>query len=200
MTDQAKNSRRIAKGNYTRKRNILIKSIETSQGIEVVETNYAKLVDTWQELERKHLEYVNLLTDEHLVDEEELWMTEVEEKYSNAFNRKVKYVENVTESEKATREHATRQEAIDNAKVKRNTARAVFEASYQSSSIVVGVTSAVFKIGSKFLIKIFFRTFYKNGFSELVKILVIILVFRIGFNAFHKNGFYDEKNFNFLIP
>ena len=168
MTDQAKNSRRIAKGNYTRKRNILIKSIETSQGIEVVETNYAKLVDAWQELERKHLEYVNLLTDEHLVDEEELWMTEVEEKYSNAFNRKVKYVENVTESEKATREHATRQEAIDNAKVKRNPARAVFEASYQSSSIVVGVTSAVFKIGSKFLIRIFFRTFYKNGFTKMV--------------------------------
>ena len=134
MTDQAKNSRRIAKGNFTRKRNILIKSIETSQGIEVVETNYAKLVDAWEELERKHLEYVNLLTDEHLVDEEELWMTEVEEKYSNAFNRKVKYVENVTASEKATREHATRQEAIDNAKVKRNTARAVFEASYQSIS------------------------------------------------------------------
>ena len=73
----------------------MIKSIETSQGIEVGETNYAKLVDAWEELEGKHLEYVNLLTDEHLVDEEEIWMTEVEEKYSNAFNRKVKYVENV---------------------------------------------------------------------------------------------------------
>ena len=134
MTDKAKNSRRIAKGNFTRKRNILIKSIETSQGIEVVETNYSKLVDAWEELEGKHLEYVNLLTDEHLVDEEEIWMTEVEEKYSDAFNRKVKYVENVTTSEKATREHAARQEAIDNAKVKRNTARAVFEASYESIS------------------------------------------------------------------
>ena len=93
-----------------------------------------KLVDAWEELEGKHLEYVNLLTDEHLVDEEEIWMTEVEGKYSNAFNRKVKYVENVTTSEKAKREHAARQEAIDNAKVKRNTARAVFEASYESIS------------------------------------------------------------------
>ena len=65
------------------------------------------------------------------------------------------------------------------------------------SSIIDGGTSAVFKIGSKFLIRIFFRTFYKNGFSELVIILVIILVFRIGFSAFHKNGYYDEKNFNF---
>ena len=36
------------------------------------------------------------------------------------------------------------------------------------SSIVVGGTSPVFKIGSKFLIRIFFRTFYKNGFSKLV--------------------------------
>ena len=82
MTDQAKNSRRIAKGNFTRKRNILIKSIETSQGIEVVETNYVKLVDAWEELERKHLEYVNLLTDEHLVDKEE-------NNYSNAFMLKM---------------------------------------------------------------------------------------------------------------
>ena len=108
----------------------MIKSIETSQGIEVVETNYAKLVDAWEEHGGKHLEYVTLLTDEHLVDEEEFWMAEVEEKYSNAFNRKVKYVENVTTSEKATPEHAARQKAIDNAKVKRNTARAVFEALY----------------------------------------------------------------------
>ena len=79
MTDQAKNSRRIAKGKFTRKRNILIKSIETGQGIKVhvVETNYAKLVDAWEELEGKHLEYVNLLTDEHLVDEEEIWILNV---------------------------------------------------------------------------------------------------------------------------
>ena len=68
------------------------------------------------------------------------------------------------------------------------------------SSIIIDNLSTDFKIGSKFLIRIFFRTFYKNGFSELVKILVIILVFRIGFSAFHKNGYYDEKNFNFLIP
>lgn len=141
MTDQAKNSRRIAKENFTRKRNILIKSLETSQGIEVVETNHAKLLHAWEEPEWKHLEYVNLLTDEHLVDEEEIWMAEVEEKYSNAFNRKVKYVQNITTSEKATREHAARQEAIDNAKVKRHTARTVFEASHESISHVLQTIS-----------------------------------------------------------
>ena len=108
--------------------------METNQGIGVVETNYAKLVDAWEELEGKHLEYVTLLTDEDLVNEAEVWMAEVEEKYSNAFNRKVKYVENVITSEKATREHAARQEAIDNAKVRRKTAHAVFEASYESIS------------------------------------------------------------------
>ena len=70
----------------------------------------------------------------------------------------------------------------------------------RDSSIEHGCLSTVFKIGSKFLIRIFSRTFYKNGFSELVIILVIILVLRIGFSAFHKNDCYDEKNFNFLIP
>ena len=59
---------------------------------------------------------------------------DIEEKYSNAFNHKVKYVENVTTSEKATCKHTACQVAIDNAKVKRNTARAVFEASYESIS------------------------------------------------------------------
>ena len=38
--EEAKSKCTSAKGQFTRKRNFLIKSIESDQGIEVVETNY----------------------------------------------------------------------------------------------------------------------------------------------------------------
>ena len=62
--EEAKSKRTTAKGRFTRKRNFLLKSIESDQGIEVVETNYAKLTEAHDELEGKHETYVKLLTDE----------------------------------------------------------------------------------------------------------------------------------------
>lgn len=45
------------------------------------------------------------MIDEYLVDKEEIWMIEVEEKYCNVFNCKVKYVENVIISEEVMCEY-----------------------------------------------------------------------------------------------
>ena len=68
------------------------------------------------------------------------------------------------------------------------------------SRIGIGGLNADFKIGSKFLIRIFLRTFYKNGFLELVKILVIIFVISIGSTLFTEMvilmiNFYHQKTF-----
>ena len=71
--EKAKGKRTTAKGRFTRKRNFLIKSIENGQGIEPVETNYAKLAEAYDELEGKHETYIDLLPDEQ---SEEAWMTE----------------------------------------------------------------------------------------------------------------------------
>ena len=79
----------------------------------------------------------------------------------------------------------------------------MFQVFICQSSIVVGGTSPVFKIGSKFLIRIFSelisKMIFKIGFRFWIRFFI-----RLDFNAFHrngfKNGFYDEKNFNFLIP
>ena len=131
--EEAKSKRTTAKGRFTRKRNFLIKSIESDQGIEVVETNYAKLAEAYDELEGKHETYVELLTDEQC-EEAEAWMTGVQEKFNDATDRKIKYVVQITLKERRTREDAERQRYIDRARTKRNTARAVFEASYKSIS------------------------------------------------------------------
>ena len=107
--EEAKGKRKTAKGRFTRKRNFLIKSIENDQEIEPVETNYAKLAEVYDELERKHGTYIDLLPDEQS-EEAEVWMTEVQEKFNDATNRKVKYVEQITLKERTTREDAERQE------------------------------------------------------------------------------------------
>ena len=68
-------------------------------------------------------------------EEAETWMTAVQEKFNDATNRKIKYVEQITLKERTTREDAERQEYIGKARTtRRSTARAVFEASYKSIS------------------------------------------------------------------
>ena len=100
--EEAKSKRTSAKGRFTRKRNVLIKSIESDQGIEVVETNYAKLTKVYDEIEDKHETYVELLPDEQS-EEAEAWMTGVQEKFNDATDRKIKYVEQITLKERRTR-------------------------------------------------------------------------------------------------
>ena len=131
--EEAKSKRTSVKGRFTRKRNFLIKSIESDQGIEVIETNYAKLAEAYDELEGKHETYIELLPVEQS-EEAETWMTGVQEKFNDATDRKIKYVEQITLKERRTREDAERQRYIDRARTKRNTAGAVFEASYKSIS------------------------------------------------------------------
>ena len=88
------------------------------------------LAVAYDELEDKHETYIELLPDEQS-EEAEAWMTGVQEKFND---RKIKYVEQITLKGRRTREDAERQGYIDRTRTKRNTARAVFEASYKSIS------------------------------------------------------------------
>ena len=49
---KAKSKRTTAKGQFTRKENFLIKSIENDQGIKPVETNYAILTEAYDKTRR----------------------------------------------------------------------------------------------------------------------------------------------------
>ena len=59
--EKAKSKRTTAKGRFTRKKNFLTKSIDNNQGVEIVETNYAKLAEAYDELEGKYEAYIELL-------------------------------------------------------------------------------------------------------------------------------------------
>ena len=124
--EKAKGKRTTAKGRFTRKRNFLIKSIENDQGIEPVETNYAILAEAYDELEGKHEAYIDLLPDEQS-EEAEAWMKEIQDKFNDETNRKIKYVEQITLKEKTTREDAERREYVDKARTRRNTAHLFVE-------------------------------------------------------------------------
>ena len=82
-------------------------------------------------LEGKHENYIDLLPDEQS-EEAEAWMTEIQHKFNDATNHKIKYVEQTTLKEETTREEAERRGYVDKARTRWNTACAVFEASYKS--------------------------------------------------------------------
>lgn len=67
-------------------------------------------------------------------EEEEAWMTAVQEKFNDATNRKIKYVHHTILKEKTTCEDAAHGKSIKNAQTRRRTVRTVFEASYKSKS------------------------------------------------------------------
>ncbi|KAJ7384837.1 hypothetical protein OS493_019514 [Desmophyllum pertusum] len=83
MAEEARNIRRTAKGRFTRKRNELIKSIENESGIEIIESNYASLVEAWSivetieakerteaehtELQKREREQIQRMIDQSLI-------------------------------------------------------------------------------------------------------------------------------------
>lgn len=66
-------------------------------------------------------------------EEAEAWMTAVQEKFNDATNHKIKYVDHAILKEKTTCEDAAHGKSIKNAQTRR-TVRTVFEASYKSKS------------------------------------------------------------------
>ncbi|XP_078370325.1 uncharacterized protein LOC144654092 [Oculina patagonica] len=137
MAEEAKSIRRSAKARFTRKRNELLKSIADRRGIEVVELNYAQLTEAWAILEGKHDIYVMHLTDEE-AEATDSWITELQDLFVQATALKIDYVNDIRVSEARARAEENREEsnrkereqiqrAAEQAFVKRETARAIFD-------------------------------------------------------------------------
>ena len=138
------NIRRAARSRFTRKRNELLKSISDKRGIEVVEINYSQLTEAWAILEGKHDIYVMYLTDEE-TEAADVWITKLQDLFAEATELKLKYVNDVTATKSRARAEANREELIRNeraqrqrtmeqALVKRETARAIFDTFYGSTA------------------------------------------------------------------
>ena len=136
------NIRRAARSRFTRKRNELLKSISDKRGIEVVEINYSQLTFS-AILKGKHDIDVMYLTDEE-TEAADVWITKLQDLFAEATELKLKYVNDVTATESRERAEANREESIRNervqrqrtmeqALVKRETARAIFDTLYGST-------------------------------------------------------------------
>ena len=90
MAEEAKTIRRTAKTRFTRKRNELLKSISSKSNRELVESNYAQLVDAWNILESKHDLYTMYLRDDELEDADK-WITESQDLFSEATTAKINF-------------------------------------------------------------------------------------------------------------
>ena len=100
---------------------------ELNQSKQIMQYSLKRMI----KLEGKHENYIDLLPDEQS-EEAEAWMTEIQHKFNDATNHKIKYVEQTTLKEETTREEAERRGYVDKARTRWNTACAVFEASYKS--------------------------------------------------------------------
>ena len=145
MAEEAKTIRRTAKTRFTRKRNELLKSISSKS--ELVESNYAQLVDAWNILESKHDLYTMYLRDDELEDADK-WITESQDLFSEATTAKINFIKDLLIVEQNARAEAERTEVLnketertkqlfDQAMIRRDTARAVFETSHRGATHVI---------------------------------------------------------------
>ena len=105
MAEEAKNVRRAAKSRFTRKRNELLKSIQSGGGREIVHSNYVSLVEAWNLVESKHDLYTMNLADEEVETADE-WILNLQDLFSEATTRKISYVDNLTAIEAKERAEA----------------------------------------------------------------------------------------------
>ena len=110
MAEEAKKIRTSAKARFTRKRNEFLKSIKDNKGMDTVKRTFAELNEAWNTVEGKHDIYTIHLTEEE-VEQNESWITELQELYSEAADLQVQYMNEQIQIEKRS-EETNRQEAI----------------------------------------------------------------------------------------
>ena len=96
--DKKKKSRAQAKRRFTRIGNNLQKSIEDDVILKTVESRYNDFKDAWKEVQRKHDEYMEDITE--LSDEEEGWINNLNSTFCDIEERTDAYIEkNIKENE-----------------------------------------------------------------------------------------------------
>ena len=145
MAEEAKNVRRVAKSRFTRKRNELLKSISSASNHELVENNYAQFLEAWNVLETKHDLYAMLLSDDAELEAAEIWINKVQEEFTEATKAKINFINHIADvqmraraeteqRDKANKEREQMERFFDQAMIRRETARTIFETACQSAS------------------------------------------------------------------
>lgn len=137
MAEEAKKVRTSAKSRFTRKRNEFVKAINDNKGIDFVKATFAELRDAWSMVEGKHDLYTLFLTEKE-VEQNEPWINELQELYSEAAVIHARYIEEHSQTERKRIEGLSRQEAmraeqekfhrlLEQMNAKRKSLEAVFE-------------------------------------------------------------------------
>ena len=137
MAEEAKKVRTSAKSRFTRKRNEFVKAINDNKGIDFVKATFAEFRDAWSTVEGKHDLYTLFLTEEE-VEQNELWINELQELYSEAAVIHARYIEEHSQTERKRIEGLSRQEKmrakqekfhrlLEQMNAKRKSLEAVFE-------------------------------------------------------------------------
>lgn len=137
MAEEAKRVRTSAKSRFTRKRNEFVKAINDNKGIDFVKATFAELRDAWSTVEGKHDLYTLFLTEEE-VEQNEPWINELQELYSEVAAIYARYIEEHSQTERKRIEGLSRQETmraeqekfhrlLEQMNAKRKSLEAVFE-------------------------------------------------------------------------
>ena len=137
MAEEAKKVRTSAKSRFTRKRNEFVKAINDNKGIDFVKATFAEFLDAWSTVEGKHDLYTLFLTEEE-VEQNEPWINELQELYSEAAVIYARYIEEHSQTERKRIEGLSRQETmraeqekfqrlLEQMNAKRKSLEAVFE-------------------------------------------------------------------------
>ena len=99
MAEEAKKVRTSAKSRFTRKWNEFVKAINDNKGIDFVKATFAELRDAWSMVEGKHDLYTLFLTEEE-VEQNEPWINELQELYSEGAVIHARYIEEHSQTER----------------------------------------------------------------------------------------------------
>ena len=137
MAEEAKKVRTSAKSRFTRKRNEFVKAINDTKGIDFVKATFTEFRDAWSTVEGKHDLYTLFLTEEE-VEQNEPWINELQDLYSEAAVIHARYIEEHSQTERKRSEGLSRQETmraeqekfhrlLEQMNAKRKSLEAVFE-------------------------------------------------------------------------
>ena len=97
--EEAKKVRTSAKSRFTRKWNEFVKAINDNKGIDFVKATFAQLRDAWSMVEGKHDLYTLFLTEEE-VEQNEPWINELQELYSEGAVIHARYIEEHSQTDR----------------------------------------------------------------------------------------------------
>ena len=106
--------RRSSKAKFTRKFNEITKAIENeSKSPEVIRQLFDEVKIAWTDVESKHEDYCSFLEDEEC-DDEEIWISEIYERYVNAMEMNTEYEKSLKTQEDEHNQKVQQREEHEN--------------------------------------------------------------------------------------